>query len=242
MAEVFSPHPTCQQKFAFTLAEVLVTLGIIGVVAALTMPALIQNQRKIILHNQLKKQYSVMAQALEMWKQKSGIIGIYEMYATYNGTEYVNSGTFIKEYNEELRAIGKTNYKNGPYNFNRKKKINLEARTCIPTTLLPDGSSMCVHIYSDTISITTDINGPDKNPNAWGYDIFTFVVDRNTEQLVGMKSTKAAPNPDSAYPEGDGLPCSLKVQSAGNGLGCAYYALLNECPDDKTKKYWDCIP
>lgn len=30
----------------FTLAEVLITLGIIGVVAAMTMPALISNHKK----------------------------------------------------------------------------------------------------------------------------------------------------------------------------------------------------
>lgn len=42
-------------KKAFTLAEVLVTLGIIGVVAALTMPTLINNSKQQILNNQFKK-------------------------------------------------------------------------------------------------------------------------------------------------------------------------------------------
>ena len=37
---------------AFTLAEVLITLGIIGVVAAMTMPALIANHRKTVLKTQ----------------------------------------------------------------------------------------------------------------------------------------------------------------------------------------------
>ena len=46
---------------AFTLAEVLVTLGIIGVVASMTMPTLMNNQRKVVLENQLKKQYNVMS-------------------------------------------------------------------------------------------------------------------------------------------------------------------------------------
>ena len=45
---------------AFTLAEVLVTLGIIGVVAAMTMPTLINNQRKAVLSSQFKKQYNVL--------------------------------------------------------------------------------------------------------------------------------------------------------------------------------------
>ena len=33
----------CMKRKAFTLAEVLVTLGVIGVVSAITMPTLIQN-------------------------------------------------------------------------------------------------------------------------------------------------------------------------------------------------------
>ncbi len=47
----------------FTLAEVLITLGIIGVVAAMTIPALISNHKKIVLKNQYKKLYSTLYQA-----------------------------------------------------------------------------------------------------------------------------------------------------------------------------------
>ena len=43
------------KKFAFTLAEVLITLGIIGVVAAMTMPALVANYQKTVTVNRLKK-------------------------------------------------------------------------------------------------------------------------------------------------------------------------------------------
>lgn len=41
-------------KKAFTLAEVLITLGIIGVVAALTMPTVIQNYKKKTSSNSVK--------------------------------------------------------------------------------------------------------------------------------------------------------------------------------------------
>jgi prepilin-type N-terminal cleavage/methylation domain-containing protein len=51
-------------KHAFTLAEVLITLGIIGVVAALTLPSLISNHRKNVTLTRLKKVYSVMNQAI----------------------------------------------------------------------------------------------------------------------------------------------------------------------------------
>ena len=51
---------------AFTLAEVLITLGIIGVVAALTMPSLIANHNKRVVETRLQKFYSSMNQAIKM--------------------------------------------------------------------------------------------------------------------------------------------------------------------------------
>lgn len=51
------------KKNAFTLAEVLITLGIIGVVAALTLPTLIQNHKKTEIVSKLKKASSTISQA-----------------------------------------------------------------------------------------------------------------------------------------------------------------------------------
>ena len=51
---------------AFTLAEVLITLGIIGVVAAMTLPTLIQNHRKHEAETKLAKIYSVVNQAIKL--------------------------------------------------------------------------------------------------------------------------------------------------------------------------------
>ena len=50
------------RKFGFTLAEVLITLGIIGVVAAMTMPTLMSKYREEVTMNKLKKFYTTMAQ------------------------------------------------------------------------------------------------------------------------------------------------------------------------------------
>ena len=52
------------RKKGFTLAEVLITLGIIGVVAALTIPTLISNYKQKALDNQFKKTYSMLNQVL----------------------------------------------------------------------------------------------------------------------------------------------------------------------------------
>ena len=53
-------------KNGFTLAEVLITLGIIGVVASMTLPVLIQNNKNKEVESRLKKVYSVMNQAILM--------------------------------------------------------------------------------------------------------------------------------------------------------------------------------
>lgn len=48
----------------FTLAEVLITLAIVGVVAAITVPTLVANYQQKALNNQFKKSYAFINQAL----------------------------------------------------------------------------------------------------------------------------------------------------------------------------------
>ncbi len=60
------------KKFGFTLAEVLITLAIVGVVAALTIPTLIEKHNKQVVETRLKKFYSSMNQAVNMAKVEYG--------------------------------------------------------------------------------------------------------------------------------------------------------------------------
>lgn len=55
-----------RKKRAFTLAEVLITLGIIGVVAAMTIPTLITNVKGARIRTQFKKSISTLNQAAKM--------------------------------------------------------------------------------------------------------------------------------------------------------------------------------
>ena len=69
------------KRAAFTLAEVLITLAIIGVVAALTIPSVIQNYTYRMTESKLAKFYSLMNQAILMSKidnghQRPGITGL----------------------------------------------------------------------------------------------------------------------------------------------------------------------
>ncbi len=61
-----------QKRSAFTLTEVLITLGIIGIVAALTLPMLTAHYRKRVIETRLKKFYSTINQAIELSEVKNG--------------------------------------------------------------------------------------------------------------------------------------------------------------------------
>lgn len=54
------------RKYAFTLAEVLITLGIIGVVAAMTIPMLISKIQKAQIETQIRENYSSIYQTMKM--------------------------------------------------------------------------------------------------------------------------------------------------------------------------------
>ena len=66
--------PSClaSKKAAFTLAEVLISLGIIGIVAALTLPAIISNYKKSVIETSVKKFYTNINQAIIMSERDNG--------------------------------------------------------------------------------------------------------------------------------------------------------------------------
>lgn len=75
-----------KKKLAFTLAEVLITLGIIGVVAALTIPTLVQNYQKKALVTQLKKTIAVLDNGFKLMMATEGVDTIYntEMWSGFH--------------------------------------------------------------------------------------------------------------------------------------------------------------
>jgi len=72
LAEVFHPAEQSKRKFGFTLAEVLITVGIIGVVAALTIPVLIQNYQQKAQIIQIRKVVSDFENAADMLITEEG--------------------------------------------------------------------------------------------------------------------------------------------------------------------------
>ncbi|MDR1327105.1 MAG: type II secretion system GspH family protein [Heliobacteriaceae bacterium] len=111
-------------KKAFTLAEVLITLGIIGVVAALVMPALIAHHKKKILEIRIKKFHSVL--------QKAALMKIVEDYEVDCSmlTAANDSSLMLQFFN--------TNYT--PY----MKTIKVETTAKGVNAAFPDGSGMFI--------------------------------------------------------------------------------------------------
>lgn len=79
-------------KYAFTLAEVLITLVIIGVVAAMTLPSLIQKNQDKKLISRTKKVYSDVNNALLLAQRDLGTIG--DNSILFNTTD--NNQTVLK--------------------------------------------------------------------------------------------------------------------------------------------------
>ena len=71
------------RRAAFTLAEVLITLGIIGVVAAMTIPTLIANYQKKQTVSKLKQTYSTISQTLTMAQAEHGDTTTWEVAGIY---------------------------------------------------------------------------------------------------------------------------------------------------------------
>ena len=142
-------------KYGFTLAEVLITLVIIGVVAAMTIPNVISNTRKPEYSARLKKFYSTMKQVELMsavngntwfdWTEANGF--------TYNqGFSAAQTSSFIKEcilpYVSYVKATSDTVYLN-------------------------DGSSFQIW-KGDCFDFIFDVNG-EKKPNEMGKDVYKFL-------------------------------------------------------------------
>jgi len=60
------------KQLAFTLAEVLITLGIIGIVAEMTIPTVVNGASKVAYTSGLKRSYAILSQVQEMIATDNG--------------------------------------------------------------------------------------------------------------------------------------------------------------------------
>ena len=117
---LFTTHHSLR-KTAFTLAEVLITLGIIGVVSAMTLPTLIESHNRQVVETRLKKFYSTINQAIVRaevdfgdrsdWYQDTNNIETDENGKPINGSSGVEKwwNTYLAPY---VKTVG-VDYDNG---------------------------------------------------------------------------------------------------------------------------------
>jgi len=271
LAEVFSVHPKDGRKQAFTLAEVLITLGIIGVVAAMTLPTLISNHRKKTFEVGFKSSVSIAQRALLLAKEELGVNSLHSYCSLYNESVYPNAKechlTFINKImtaaspkcTVNVSYCAPTNIERHPNDittFNGKNTIPSDSAmiSLIKQVILPNSSFMGICIVGSRIYIGIDTNGL-KGPNKLGYDIFYLMVNNNdflsgpnnhnnniTDEEAEEKYKDSTLSAKEYFTAVNGWPCNLTSNRKGNGLGCAHYALKNKCPWDETKTYWECLP
>ncbi len=190
----------------FTLAEVLITLGIIGVVAALTMPVLnekIQDQKNM---SSLRKAYSVLQQAtnlavaehedIEYWGMVDGrqppVTTIYNYYKPHFNmmrecenspgcwaypTKYLDGSVYWEGHDS-------TWYQ---YAFTLADGMNILMDIYSAGQIVDDFGMGSAYDY-DCLVFWVDVNA-DKMPNQIGRDIFAFIVTHRGLLPAGMDDT-----------------------------------------------------
>ena len=185
---------TMCRKFGFTLAEVLITLAIIGIVAALTLPTLIQKYQMKVFATAFKKQYSAIQNVLDYLYLEEGLSNCY----VYVKTSYLAVSSDCSAIHDGIAEKMKLtnsniNFTSLDYQTDSSKVIadggkfinsgvNYYATTHAlnKAFLSPDGSYIFFGHFSNPDAfqnaiIVIDINGK-KGPNKWGYDLFFLTL------------------------------------------------------------------
>ena len=161
------------KKLAFTLAEVLITLGIIGVVAAMTLPTLITNYQKRATVAKLKRAYSVIKQAYLMSYDQVGDLESNEIRA-------LGKDSYFKTYwAPYIQATYCNSFSECGYASDDSpwKEITGDAMFAESSRVLVfytnDGFLYGINFVGKNVYVYVDLNGP-KGPNQYGRDVFAF--------------------------------------------------------------------
>lgn len=181
-------------KKAFTLAEVLITVGIIGVIAAFTLSVLIQNYQKKSALTQLKKMYSITNQVIQRAENESGTKlsdwpewdqGSEAVLKTYflpylDGAKIYNSGGDFRKAMclEKEEAFAQYTWLTGV-------RVSSPLHAMLSSIRLKDGS--CIGFSSrhkdsgSYLYLYLDVNGGKNKPNVIGKDLFVFEINTNNK-------------------------------------------------------------
>ena len=180
---------------AFTLAEVLVTLGVIGIVSTLTIPTLVQNYQKKSYVTQLHKVYSEISQACERYKADKNLVSLRESKLVNNQTELKN---FMNTYFKVVKDCGNAYYSSSGNScfaqyyssLDGSSQTNMASSQCMVVVTLANGVAICADSGNiEDSTVNEDVNGDgvvDENDKAhaavgtWDDSVvITFEVDIN---------------------------------------------------------------
>ena len=159
----------------FTLAEVLVTLGVIGVVSAMTVPTLMQNYQRKSYVTQLHKFYNELSQALLQYQTDRNAVSLVEAGLNSNDAIYNFFNTYFKIVN---KCENSTPCMASEYKSMSGKTIGSKLSGFL---VLASGTSLTYAYDAGSkrvMGLYVDVNGP-KGPNIAGRDMFAIYVYKN---------------------------------------------------------------
>ena len=238
IAGVFSAASGSYRKYAFTLAEVLVTLGIIGVVASMTLPSLVQKQQEKVTVARVKKAYSILQEAFLMAVQKNGTPDQWGATGMYEASSHIfTARKFIPYMKVTADCTGMNTrqvYKKCTTVYNDSASF-ASIKIADGTTVIfrrwnglcnsQFGSSKMLKNVCGSISIDTNATG---KPNVEGKDIFSFYLTKNGIYPVGTEMDNISMKKYCTR----SMPWGQLVGSGFyNGMACTAWVLYNENMD-----------
>lgn len=217
-----------KKSLAFTLGEILIALTVIGVVAVLVMPQIVLGQKAAKAKSQFDTAYSLMARAIA--DMDSDEISI-------NPNDYKAAKPFVNEF-KKYNKITIDNYtlSNNVHYKTRAKGTPVAANMAFfddGKFVLNNGMIVMIENPQNNFNgllVSVDING-EKQPNKWGYDLFTFEVIGDDLYPVGAPGTGQATSAKTRWGASRASVkkyCDDKEQSNINGITCAYFAASDE--------------
>ena len=200
---------------AFTLAEVLITLVIIGVIAAMTIPTLMNKTDNHEYVSKLKKAYSVMSAATNSLIAEQG-----SPNASLGGWSS-STESLLNAYKSKLAHTDECIGSSCIGSYKTLTNANKSLSSVNPSKLvLNDGTFIYFYMYDNNLTcsrssngtnnycggVMIDING-EKKPNKIGRDLFYFAIKENGLFPFGCDSDGYCNGPNSTV----GYGCSCKV-------------------------------
>lgn len=216
---------------AFTLAEVLITLGIIGVVSAMTLPTLINSYKKQQTVTHLQKVYTSLNQALRLAEAEYGPYEYWEI-PTLGSDSHQYYEKYWYPYFKILKSCetySQCGYKSNFPWFSLKgspSSTTFAANNRRVPFILSDGTLVSISIAGGdelvrSSMILVDLNG-NKLPNKYGIDVFQFDRVNGKGILPSCYTSSDADIYKSCSRSGDGICCVAKIISDGWQIGKDY--------------------